>query len=102
MSLDHSGDDDIVEVSLDDLLAELRTSSGTAPTDEEAVAIATALGTHLTDRQRAAAAAAAEDAAETVSDWTLAGRFDAVGTRTRRRPRTVERGSEWKAAARSL
>jgi hypothetical protein len=102
MSMDRSDSEDIVEVSLDDLLAELRAGPGTTPTDEEATAIAAALSTHLTDRQRAAAAAAAEDATETVSDWTLAGRFDAVGNRARRRPRGVERGSEWKAAARSL
>ena len=102
MSTEGATSDGIVEVSLEDLLAELRARNGTAPTDEEATAIAAAIGKHLTDQQRAAAAAATVDEVERVSDWTLAGRFDAVGNRSRRRPRAVERGNEWKAAARSL
>jgi hypothetical protein len=100
MSLDLPDTDGVVEVNLDDLLASLRYEGTAAPTDDEAAAIAAALSAHLTDRQRAAAAA--EESTPTVSDWTLAGRLDAVGTRSRRRPRSVERGDEWKAAARSL
>lgn len=100
MSLDLDETEGVVEVSLDDLLASLRYGGTAAPTDDEAAAIAAALSAHLTDQQRAAAAA--EGSTPTVSDWTLAGRLDAVGTRARRRPRSVERGDEWKAAARSL
>jgi hypothetical protein len=69
-------------------------------TQGEAAAIATAVGAHLTDRQRAAVAAAAQrDTVEYTDDWTLAGRLDRVGKR--RRPRNVVRGDEWKAAARA-
>jgi len=100
MSLDLTDADGVVEVSLDDLLASLRYDGEAAPTDDEAAAIAAAISAHLTDRQRAAAAA--DEGTPTVSEWTLAGRLDAVGTRSRRRPRSVDRGNEWKAAARSL
>ena len=102
MSPDSSDGDDIPEISLDELLSELRTVGATSPTDDEAAAIAAAISAHLGDRQRAAAAAEADEAADTVPNWTFAGRLDAVGARTRRRPRRVERGGEWKAAARSL
>jgi hypothetical protein len=69
-------------------------------TDAEAAAISAAVSAHITDRQRAAAAAAAaSDSAEYVDEWTLTGRLARFGKR--RRPRNVERGDEWKAAARA-
>ena len=69
-------------------------------TEAEAAAISAAISAHITDRQRAAAAAAAaSETVEYVDEWTLAGRLDRFGKR--RRPHNVERGEEWKAAARS-
>jgi hypothetical protein len=70
---------------------------------DEAAAIATAVGAHLTDRARAAAAAAASESkasTDRADQWTLATRMKAVGKR--RWPDDVERGEEWKAAARSF
>ena len=71
-------------------------------TDAEAAALAAAVGAHLTHRQRAALAAA-EAASETVErtdQWVLA---DRMRTRGKRHwPREVERGEEWRAAARSF
>jgi hypothetical protein len=60
-------------------------------TDEEAAAIAAAIGAHLRDR-----AAAEPDSEPLVDRWKLAGRIG-----KRRLPRTVRRGEEWKAAARA-
>ncbi|MFB6084147.1 MAG: hypothetical protein ABEJ94_07880 [Halorientalis sp.] len=54
------------------------------------------------DALLAAAEAATGSEPETVPAWTLAGRFESNGVRARRRPRNVERGREWQAAARSL
>ncbi|MBV0922978.1 hypothetical protein KTS45_02095 [Halomicroarcula limicola] len=70
-------------------------------TTAEAAAISAAIGAHLSDRQRAAAAAAAaaEESADYVDEWKLAGRLARFGKR--RRPDGVERGDEWKAAARA-
>ncbi|WP_336339130.1 hypothetical protein [Haloarcula brevis] len=65
----------------------------------EAAAITAAVGTHLTERQRAAVATQQRDAVEYVDEWTLAGRLASFGKR--RRPNEVERGEEWKAAARA-
>lgn len=67
-------------------------------TDREAAAIAAAVGAHLADRRRVAAAAAAADAAEPTDPWRFASR---VGARGRDRWLDVSRGEEWKAAARS-
>lgn len=70
---------------------------------DEVAAIATAVGAHLTDRVRAAAAAAAsedDEASDRADQWTLAARMKAMGKR--RWPDDVERGDEWKAAARSF
>jgi len=97
-----SNEDALVEVELDELLTALRFDGAVTPTDGEAAAVAAAISAHLTDRQRAAAAAETEAAPERVTEWSLAGRFESVGARARRRPRSVERGNEWKAAARSL
>ncbi len=71
-------------------------------TAAEAAAITAAIGAHLNDRRRAAAAAAAAatDESETVDRWTLTGRLRGVGKR--RVPRDVQRGEEWRAAARSF
>jgi hypothetical protein len=69
-------------------------------TEAEAAAISAAISAHITDRQRAAAAAAAaQDTVEYTDEWKLAGRLDRFGKR--RRPENVERGEEWKAAARA-
>jgi len=68
---------------------------------DEAAAIASVVGAHLHDRQVAAAAAAAEDdGPEEVDAWKLAGRMKARGKG--RWPKSVRRGEEWKAAARSF
>ncbi|PSQ07979.1 hypothetical protein BRC95_03525 [Halobacteriales archaeon QS_5_68_33] len=68
---------------------------------DEAAVIATAVGAHLHDRARAAAAASAgEEEPDRADEWTLAARMKAVGKR--RWPDEVERGEEWKAAARSF
>jgi hypothetical protein len=70
-------------------------------TDEEAVAIASAIGAHLRDR-RAAAAAAQHSADETehADPWSLAGRLEAVGACSQSRP-SVKRGTEWKVSGRT-
>jgi antirestriction protein ArdC len=69
-------------------------------TEAEAAAISAAVSAHITDRQRAAAAAAAASGSpDYVDDWTMAGRLARFGKK--RRPRNVERGEEWKAAARA-
>jgi len=65
----------------------------------EAAAITAAVGAHLTDRKRAAVAPAQRPTVEYADEWTLAGRLASVGKR--RRPNNVERGEEWKAAARA-
>lgn len=66
----------------------------------QAAAIVSAVGAHVTDQQRAAAAAAASsETVEYTDQWTLAARLDRFGKR--RRPQNVERGDEWKAAARA-
>jgi hypothetical protein len=64
----------------------------------EAAAISAAVSAHVTDRQRAAEAAQ-RPTVEYVDEWTLAGRLASVGKR--RPPNNVERGDEWKAAARA-
>jgi hypothetical protein len=68
---------------------------------DEAAVIATAVGAHLHDRARAAAAASAgEEEPDRADEWTLAARMKTVGKR--RWLDKVERGEEWKAAARSF
>lgn len=70
-------------------------------TDEEATALAASIAAHLGDRERAAAAAAAsQDRVERVDQWQFANRLRSLGKS--RLPRDVERGDEWKAAARAL
>jgi len=65
----------------------------------EAAAITAAVSAHVTDRQRAAVSTAQRSPAEYVDKWTLAARLASVGKR--RPPNKVERGEEWKAAARA-
>lgn len=65
----------------------------------EAAAIAATISAYVTDRQRAAAAARTQESVEYADEWTLAGRLASVGKR--RCPSNVERGEEWKAAARA-
>ena len=80
--------------------AEVTVSIPDDATAAEAAAISAAVSAHITDRQRAAAAAAAaSDSPDYVDEWTMAGRLARFGKR--RRPRNVERGEEWKAAARA-
>lgn len=73
-------------------------------TDGEAAAIVAAVGAHLTDLDRAAAAAAADDADdETGWDghrWSFAGRTEAVGGRPAR-PTDSTPTDPWTAAGRS-
>lgn len=70
-------------------------------TAEEATALAASLAAHLGDRERAAAAtAASRDGVECVDQWRFGSRLRSYGKR--RLPRDVERGEEWKAAARAL
>jgi hypothetical protein len=67
-------------------------------TSDEAAAVAAVIGAHLHDRHRAAAAAAEPSGPESANRWTLAGRY---GVRDRNDlPRRVDRGEEWKMAAR--
>ena len=69
-------------------------------TEAEAAAISAAISAHITDRQRAAAAAAAaSESPNYVDEWAFAGRLARFGKE--RRPRNVERGEEWQAAARA-
>ncbi|MFB6178691.1 MAG: hypothetical protein ABEI77_03075 [Halorientalis sp.] len=91
---------EVIEVDLDTLLARLTFGSDPVPTDAEAAAIATAIGAHLTDRARANAETDG-DTSETVSQWRFSGRLARTGKRPRRRPPTVKRGDEWRAATRS-
>jgi len=80
---------------------ELDVSLPADASNSEAAAIATAIGAHITDRQRAAAAAAAaDDGPEYANEWVLEGRLERFGKR--RRPGQVEKGDEWKAAGRSF
>jgi hypothetical protein len=79
------------------------TASVVVPDDatrSEAAAIASAVGAHLQDRALAAAAAQQDDGPELTDEWKLAGRLRSQGKR--RFPKHVERGEEWKAAARSF
>jgi hypothetical protein len=99
--LDMDTEDELLEIDLDDLLARLEFET-TVPTEREAAAVATAIATHRTDRAVAAAEAATESEPETVPEWKLASRLRSNGVDTRRRPRNVERGREWRAASRSL
>jgi hypothetical protein len=101
LELEPKRDSEVVEIELPALLEKLDFGDTDVPTDAEAAAVASAISAHMTDQARAAAAAEA-DTVETVNDWTLTGRFEAVGTPRRRRPRSVERGEEWRAAGRSL
>lgn len=101
MDASHNGHQDVVEISFEDVIEALEFDE-TVPSAPEAAAVASAIGAHLTDQVRAAAAAESEsDAVEQVNPWTLSGRLDRVGAPSRRRPREVQRGSEWQAAARS-
>ena len=69
--------------------------------DPEAAAIVAAVGAHLTDRDRAAAAAAAESEPTWEGKrWTFAGRVEATQDRTHRVP-TSAPTDEWTAAGRT-
>jgi hypothetical protein len=66
----------------------------------EAAAIVATVGAHLTDQQRAAAAARADESVEYVDEWTFADRMRSFGKH--RVPRNVEKGAEWNAAGRAF
>ncbi len=70
--------------------------------DEEAAAIAAAVGAHLRDAERAAAAAAAADAEPTWEGkrWTFAGRVEQSQGRSVRVPENAPRDA-WSAAGRT-
>ena len=70
-------------------------------TPSEAAAIVAIVGAHLTDKRRAAAAAArTSETVEYVDEWTFTARMRSLGKR--RIPRDVEKGDEWKAAGRAF
>ncbi|MBX0323280.1 hypothetical protein EGH21_09580 [Halomicroarcula sp. F13] len=95
-----SADEDPETVAVTVEEGELTVSIPDDATASEAAAVTAAVGAHITDRQRAAAAAAAsEQPTEYVDAWKLAGRLERFGRR--RRPADVERGDEWSAAARA-
>jgi hypothetical protein len=97
---DPDGTGDLVEIDLGDLLAQVSVD-GPVPDGETAAAIASAVGAHLAAQRRAAASGRGAER-QTVDNWTFRNRLDSVGTRPRRCPTNVERGDEWRAAARSL
>jgi hypothetical protein len=71
--------------------------------DAEAAAIAAAVGAHLGDRDRAAAAAAAESGDEETwrgREWAFAGRIDGLQGRSIRVPETAPTDA-WTASART-
>jgi len=70
----------------------------TTASRSECAALAAAIGAHLSDRRRQAAAAD-DGEPETADRWKLAGRLRAA--RSSRLPRHVRRGEEWKAAGRT-
>jgi hypothetical protein len=92
--------DGTVEVALEDLLARLEFDTD-VPEAETAAAIASAVSAHVADSRRAAASETHPER-ETVDNWTFRSRLDRVGAPPRRCPNRVERGDEWRAAARSL
>ena len=71
-------------------------------TDEEAAAIAAAIGAHLGDRYRAAAASAAEPSTDTWVGrrWAFAGRIEALQSRSVDVPETAPTDA-WTAAGRT-
>lgn len=64
--------------------------------EEEAAALVAAVASHL--RAQRQAAAAGDDEPETADPWAFAGRVEA--RRRSQLPGSIERGSEWKMAAR--
>ena len=70
-------------------------------TQDEAAAVAAAIGAHLTDRQQAAATAVSvSDSTEYVDEWRFASKLRSLGKR--RWTGGVEVGDEWKAAGRAF
>ncbi|MFB6152011.1 MAG: hypothetical protein ABEJ40_09425 [Haloarculaceae archaeon] len=67
---------------------------------DEAAAIATAVGAHVSDRAVTAEVAGDEPDAEPVDPWKLAGRTGSTGRRPWSGP--VRPGDEWKAAGRTF
>ena len=99
-SLDEPGDGDPMEEATAGTPPDVTVSVPDDATEAEAAAISAAISAHITGRQRAAAAAAAaSDSPDYVDEWAFAGRLARFGKE--RRPRNVERGKEWQAAARA-
>lgn len=89
---DERADERRVAVGLGDATLSVPASAD----DEEAAAIAAAVGAHLSDRARAAARSESALATEPADRWRLSARL-----RGRTLPRDIDRGEEWTAAARS-
>lgn len=96
-----NGTADVTDIDLTRVLDSLSFDGEMTPTPAEAAAVAAAVGSHLSDRERVTAADG-DSPTDSVNSWRLAGRMDRVGAGDRRRPRSVQRGDEWRAAARSL
>lgn len=103
---EHDSDDDGVEADVGGALpaavTDVAVDGHGEATDAEAAAVAAAVSAHLADCRAAAARRTRGEHSERVDQWSFAGRLAAVGERTRRRPRSVDRGEEWRAAARTL
>jgi len=70
-------------------------------TQDEAAAVAAAIGAHLTNREQAAAVAVAKsDSTTYVDEWRFASKLRSLGKR--RWTGDVEAGDEWKAAGRAF
>ena len=91
-------DENAVTATVED--GEVRVDVPADATPREAAAIVSAVGAHLTDTHRTAAAARQTASVEYADEWTLAGRVRSLGKR--RIPRNVEKGDEWKAAGRAF
>ena len=68
--------------------------------DEEAAAIAAAIGAYLTDRERAAASSESSESPWEDRQWSFAGKLGAVNRCTDRIPSTAPT-NPWTAAGRS-
>ena len=88
----------------DDALVDAIAQALPSASDDEAAAIAVAIGAHVRDSERAAAAAAASSGSEEPDwdgrEWTFPGRIEATQHRTIR-IRDDAPGDEWTAAGRT-
>ncbi|WP_323675841.1 acc operon protein [Halorubellus sp. PRR65] len=84
MPAEHSADDSAADADLEAVLSAL--SIPADADDAEAAAIAAAVGAHLTDLERAAAAGGGDEASWTDRKWSYAGRLAGVQGRSARVP----------------